>query len=339
MTPTLPVIDLNLLDDPEREASVLAQWNDAFCNHGFCYLTSKSHGLQPLYERVEREALQFFTTLTPEEKAAYYLKKGYGHGGYVAPGIESVASSRHAKKSPPDLVESLCVHSSRAQHVPPFRSSDDMLEDVPYKHGDGFEQAVQDLWKGLDELLGKIMTLSAKALQLPDLYFHQFFQPTGANFMRLAHYVDDNSKDALRYGEHTDYQGFTFLWRNQSNGLQCASNLRHCIERNEEIEKWIDVPILQDDLHAVVVNAGDLIQRWTNDYWISNVHRVVKKNSKTSREKESLSIVFFTGPVMETKVEKLPSPLLENQESKYSPVTAGEHLKMKIEPTSTTSRQ
>jgi hypothetical protein len=34
---------------------------------------------------------------------------------------------------------------------------------------------------------------------------------------------------------------------------------------------WIDVAPVPGTL---VVNAGDLIQRWSNDVWKSNVHRV-----------------------------------------------------------------
>ena len=304
------MIDLAFLGDPATEALLLKQWNDAFCHYGFCYLTS--HGLQPLYERVQHHALQFFTSLTPDEKAAYNLQKGYGHGGYVAPGVESVAASRRTnngtpndKVHKPDPVESLCVHSGNAEHVPPFRYQDVLL-DVPYKHGSEFKEAVQKLWRGLEQLLRKIMVISAKALQLPlsstcsirsdssdvdeeEYYFDQFYQP-GANFLRLAHYVDNDSnsesapsdKESLRYGEHTDYQGFTLLWRNQSNGLQCAADMRHFIETNEPIQEWINVPVLEEDPHAIVVNAGDLIQRWTNDYWVSNMHRVVRTTRKAA---------------------------------------------------------
>ena len=339
MTASLPVIDLTDLGDPTREAALLARWNDAFCHYGFCYLTS--HGLQPLLERVEAEALQFFTSLTPAEKAAFYLNKGYGYGGYVAAGIESVASSRNPRLRKKDPVESLCVHSSKAEHVPPF-CYEDVLLDVPYKYGNEFKQSVQELWKGLERVLMQIMTISAKALKLPsDQYFHQFYQP-GANFMRFAHYVDEESVESssddddeiTRYGEHTDYQGFTLLWRNQSNGLQCARDMRHILQTNDAIQNWIDVPVLPDDPHALVVNAGDLIQRWTNDYWVSNMHRVVAKKNTSTDKKEPLSIVFFTGPAHETKIEQLPSPLLDGEEPKYEAVTAGDHLKMKIEPTS-----
>ena len=49
--------------------------------------------------------------------------------------------------------------------------------------------------------------------------------------------------------------------------------------------------------------AGDLIQRWTNDTWRSNVHRV-RNPSRGSEEaqRSRLSLVFFTGPMDTTVV-------------------------------------
>ena len=82
-----------------------------------------------------------------------------------------------------------------------------------------------------------------------------------------------------------------------------------------------------DDL--IVVNAGDLIQRWTNDRWVSNVHRVVNREIKEGEE-ELISIVYFTGPHDDTEVTMLPSPYLEGQAAKYPPTSAGAHLMEKI---------
>ena len=44
-----------------------------------------------------------------------------------------------------------------------------------------------------------------------------------SNVLRIARYlpVDPKQPDQIRYGEHTDYTGFTFLWRSGLNGLQC----------------------------------------------------------------------------------------------------------------------
>ena len=65
-----------------------------------------------------------------------------------------------------------------------------------------------------------------------------FFQGDTAGQLRLARYLPRGGADVpellyvmshlillklcLSYGEHTDYDGFTFLWRNATNGLQVA---------------------------------------------------------------------------------------------------------------------
>ena len=144
--------------------------------------------------------------------------------------------------------------------------------------------------------------------------------------------------------------------------------------KNENIKKkkkkkWIDVDVPSNNPHCLVVNAGDLIQQWTNDHWISNVHRVVKKkenvsssssaaddndaehrsssngsssssnNNKSEDDDEQkktlpVSIVFFTGPHNDTVIEMLPSPLLDGQDRKYEPVTSGDHLFRKLNASS-----
>jgi isopenicillin N synthase-like dioxygenase len=127
------------------------------------------------------------------------------------------------------------------------------------------------------------------------------------NALRLAYYVpytisissmncDGGTSAATsgsRYGEHTDYQGFTILrpdpadWREvpiQSRDMDSGllRYQRGGLEvRLKDTGEWVPVVLPQDNTSstdrgsfALVVNAGDLIQRWTNDRWHSAVHRV-----------------------------------------------------------------
>lgn len=99
--------------------------------------------------------------------------------------------------------------------------------------------------------------------------------------------------------------------------------------------------------------SGDFLQRWTNDHWISPVHRVVgqpsldtadildtkvvdKKIPKLAEINLSRkSIVFFSGPVKDVLIDTIVTVGLngENLTPKYEPIKAGDHLKMKLSQT------
>ena len=104
---------------------------------------------------------------------------------------------------------------------------------------------------------------------------------------------------------------------------------------NEEEQRWIKAnlnPYSQSRGDILVVNAGDLIQRSTNDYWKSAYHRVVSPVAGSDASSESrMSFVFFSGPVDEAMISMLPLNYLG--ESKYDPISAGEHLKEKLDRT------
>jgi isopenicillin N synthase-like dioxygenase len=87
----------------------------------------------------------------------------------------------------------------------------------------------------------------------------------------------------------------------------------------------------------LVINAGDLIQRWTNDRWRSNVHRVVNPPRALTGSTRRLSIVCFTGPSADTEIACIPSCIPAGETAKYAPIIAGDHLKEKVRLTSGTA--
>ena len=65
---------------------------------------------------------------------------------------------------------------------------------------------------------------------------------------------------------------------------------------------WMKAPHVPG---ALVVNIGDLMAQWTNDRWVSTMHRVVTPpvGPGTSR----LSIVYFHQPNYDALIETLPT--------------------------------
>ena len=69
--------------------------------------------------------------------------------------------------------------------------------------------------------------------------------------------------------------------------------------------------------------------RWTNDRWVSTLHRVVNPPRDRITGTERLSIAFFHQPNYDALVECLPS-CLDAGTAKYPAVTSGDHLIMKL---------
>ena len=132
------------------------------------------------------------------------------------------------------------------------------------------------------------------------------------------------SEQELRCGAHTDFGGLTLLFqRSGQPGL--------------EIEKpdgsWMPVEVFPpgtegDAAPPIVVNIGDQLNYWTNDYLRSTKHRVMRP--KTSTE-DRYSIAYFCHPARETELVPVPSPLIRplNGEAR-KPITAAQHLRQKL---------
>ncbi len=231
-----------------------------------------------------------------------------------------VVGRGHDAQARPDLCESLTFANPRFDAVAPDNVLDARLyranlwpDDMP-----GFRETVQAYMAAGRKLALTLMRLSAAALDLPDGFFAPFFDKMELNLRCVLYPDQPEAPDAhaLRYGPHTDFSGFTILRQDDApGGLQVKT-----------ADGWQDVKAIPGTL---VINAGDLIQRWTNDRWVSNVHRVANPLRGLTGSTRRLSVVLFTGPNADAQIATLPGC----GESKYPPILAGVHSEQRMRET------
>ena len=82
---------------------------------------------------------------------------------------------------------------------------------------------------------------------------------------------------------------------------------------------WTDVKPVPG---TFVINLGDLMSRWTNDKWVSTMHRVVDPSVMRERQ----SVAFFNNINADYVVTAIPTCVNAENPSKYPPITAFDHL-------------
>ena len=164
------------------------------------------------------------------------------------------------------------------------------------------------------------MGLTAQALELPKDYFVPFYDRMTTH-LRLSNYPDQPTSPApgqIRSGAHSDYLCMTILRQDDApGGLQVQA----------PDGAWIDV---RPEPGALVVNVGDLMARWTNGRWRSNVHRVVNPPRDATGSARRISIVFFTGPNHDAMVSCLPTCASPSRPARYPPIRAWDHYMAKV---------
>ena len=316
---SVPVIDLTAARGGGRadRLRVAAALDVACCEIGFFAIDG--HGISAsIVDDLRRAGHAFFAQPLAAKLAAQHPVTGTNRG-YHAVGGEALSAAMDAP-APPDLKEFF--------HVGPV----DVGDDAYYTSAEGrqhftpnlwpsvpadFERAATAYYRAMGGLIRELMRLAALALSVDEPFFDDKIDRS-IGTMRLNYYPAQRSTPApgqLRAGAHTDYGGFTILsGEDVPGGLQVRAR----------DGRWVDVATTPT---RFVVNIGDLLMRWTNDRWLSNLHRVVNPPAGDARPR--LSIAFFNHPNYDVTIECLAAP----GAAKHPPVRSGEYRDFKYAKT------
>ncbi len=285
----------------EGKRQVAAQVGRACEEIGF--LTIVGHGVSAdLVQRTYDVSRRFFDLPLEEKLKVPVNSTGVG---YIPLQVESLAASL-GEKTAGDLKESLNVG-----------------RDFDHDRWPANPPELKPLWidyfRTLNALSATIMQIFATALDLSEHFFDDKIEPPQA-FMRVINYPDqpdDPLPGQLRAGAHSDYGTLTILRsENVAGGLQVR----------DRAGAWVDVVTMPD---SFVINIGDMMQYWTNDRWISTIHRVVNPPRDQNLGSRRQSIVFFHSPNENTLISCLDGCSSAANPPKYAPILASEHLRQK----------
>lgn len=292
----LPLIDIPTAAVPAPATADAV--DQALSNIGFMLV--RDLGLdKDLLQSVYRASHGFFTGPQAVKRACAYLsaEENFGYQGLAEENLDPSA--------PADLKETFTMRNILNRPMPENRWPSAEFRDLMA----AFYTDVFAAGKRLQRIL-------ANALDLPEEFFVQCH--SGENVtLRLLYYpasgVEKVQPAQLGAGAHTDYGLITLLFQDDIGGLQVL----------DKQNQWLDVTPQPD---AVVINSGDLLERWTNGRYKSTLHRVQPKIGDQPR----LSIAMFIDPDSATMVEALPSCTDAQHPPLYPPITAGEHVQQKL---------
>jgi isopenicillin N synthase-like dioxygenase len=89
---------------------------------------------------------------------------------------------------------------------------------------------------------------------------------------------------------------------------------------------WNDVSPADD---ALLINLGDVTARWTNERWMSTLHRVKPPIVDGTIERRRSAAYFHDGNV-DALITTLPSCIDAQHPDLYAPITVGEHIAAKL---------
>ncbi|MFT3909567.1 MAG: 2-oxoglutarate and iron-dependent oxygenase domain-containing protein [Ferruginibacter sp.] len=300
----IPSVDLAdfLSNDGNRKKSFIQQLGKAYEEVGF--VAVKNHGItDELISDLYKYVQQFFS-LPLEQKRKYEIPGMAGQRGYTSFGTE------HAKGSDePDLKEFFQYGQVADSQFTEEKYAPNVQVDQVADFNKTFDNAFRAFERSGTALLQAI----ALYLGLDEFYFDQYVK-NGNSILRAIHYppITHEPKSAIRAEQHEDINLITLLIGASADGLEILS-------KNGE---WVGVTSLPEQ---IVVNVGDMLQRFTNNKLCSTTHRVVNPDRSlwhTSR----FSIPFFLHPKASMSLKCLDSCIDSQHPKAYEDATAGEYL-------------
>ena len=282
------------------------------------FLIVRSHGVDPAVIAAASTTARAFFDRPLEEKLGYRPTPGVMRG-YARMGGESVSYSMGAK-APPDLNESFAIGPLDSPTDPYFTgpaAGTHFAPNIWPTEPRDLRPAWSAYYRAMQGLAAELMRLFALALGLDERFFDDKID-RHISRLRVRNYPDQPTPalpGQLRAGAHTDHGSLTIL---------CTADRPGGLQVRDAAGAWHDVPSIPG---TFVVNIGDLMARWTNDRWVSTVHRVVNPPPDRAADSRRQSLVFFHNPNYDAEIVCLPTCLAPGAVPKYAPTTSGEHLR------------
>ncbi len=287
---------------------------------GFLVITD--HGLDEAVLRDAFTLTQAFMDLPRETKDRWHPQgpsKQRGYHGFATRGLASTLD----QDIPPDLRETVFLgpvddHQAHFSDLPDARTAY-WPNTIPDQPG-GIDDALIAVYRGFETLSANLLRIFAVALDLDEDHFAPLID-RHFSILSCHHYpalTTPPLPNQLRTGAHTDFGAMTILAMTEATGG---------LEVQMPDGAWRGVQAGPGEL---VVNLGDMLARWTNDRWKSTLHRVANPANQEDARSRRQSIGYFMHPNFDAQIECLPSCLDPGQQPRYAPITAGEHIAMKI---------
>lgn len=306
----MEIPSVNLADflsgDVNQKAAFVEKLGKAYEEIGF--VAVKNHGVSDeliadLYIKVQ----QFFS-LPPEIKKRYDDPELAGQRGYTSFGKEQAKGSKA-----PDLKEfyqygQVPLDNFKEENYPP---------NIFVKEVEVFNETFEKAYRAFEESGKALLQAIAIYLKLDKFYFDKFIY-NGNSILRAIHYppITTEPKTAIRAEQHEDINLITLLVGASADGLQIFTNKK----------EWIAVTSLPEQ---IVVNVGDMLQRFTNNKLRSTTHKVVNPARElwhTSR----YSIPFFLHPKSSMSLRCLDVCVDKEHPKAYEDASAGEYLEERL---------
>jgi isopenicillin N synthase-like dioxygenase len=316
----IPTIDLSPLrgGNPSGRRDVARQIDDACRDTGFFLVAG--HGVPAeLIRKTRQRAIDFFALPEPEKMKVQRPPAKISRG-YNWVGDRSIAYSM-GQAAPPDIQEAFAFGHDRADLAARVDkvSAQMYAPNIWPADPHDFKDTMVTYYGAMMGLASNVLRAMALALGADEDYFADKFdrQASVCRMIRYPALKKTPLPGQLRAGTHTDYGIMTFVRGDDTpGGLQ----VKH---RNGD---WIDVHIPPDDF---VCNIGDLMMRWSNDRWVSTLHRVGIPPPDAAPS-DRISLVFFTNPNPDAEIRCLEPCVRPGEAPKYPPITVSEHYLGKL---------
>lgn len=314
----VPLIDLTDWADggPEARQRIAAEVDEAAQMVGFMRVVG--HGIpQATLDQLTGAIDTFFDQ--PLEAKLPLVAPPEVNRGYAPPRSERLSYSL-GLASPEDLFEAFNIGAGADDYpgldLDPIVYAVNRWPDTLPE----FRPAVESWFDAARSVAETMTSVFAVALGLDERFFDAFTDHS-IDILRMNNYqlpedviLDDGQ---LGMGAHTDYGIVTVLWADPVAGLEILP-----VGGN-----WHPVRPAEGEL---LINLGDLLARWSNDRWLSTMHRVVPPRDESGQLIRRRSAAFFHDGNADAVVSTLAPCRFADGSSEYDDVTVAEHLAQKL---------